>query len=197
MLLSVHFVVLVVDEQMMFSGENDFSFYNVRHYLENYDFDVDNAAIYYLFDRDNQSNSDAEFIRELVSILVNARDNDGYARQGMLLLSYPSIEAFTLSNFTENSFQSKYKIGADLKQDLHNNNYNQSRISEESLLKAMEELLNAFMEIGITEWDIDAFGECNRTIFEFEEMEYSKEGMYRALSLLCISLIDLGLLEIK
>lgn len=165
--------------------------------IENYDFDVDNAAIYYLFDRDNQSNSDDEFIRELLSVLVNARDNDGYDRQGMLLLSYPSIEAFTLSNFAENSFQRQYKIGADLKQDLHNNNYNQSRISEESLLKAMEELLNAFMEIGITEWDIDAFGECNRTIFEFEEMEYSKEGMYRALSLLCISLIDLGLLEIK
>ena len=63
--------------------------------IENYDFDVDNAAIYYLFDRDNQSNSDDEFIRGLLSTLVNARDNNGYDRQGMLLLSYPSIEAFS------------------------------------------------------------------------------------------------------
>ncbi|MBQ2760253.1 MAG: N-acetylmuramoyl-L-alanine amidase [Clostridia bacterium] len=37
-----YFIVLVVDEQMMFSGENDFSFYNVRYYLESYDF---NAAV--------------------------------------------------------------------------------------------------------------------------------------------------------
>lgn len=35
-----YFIALVVDEQMMFSGENDFSFYNVRYYLENYDFDA-------------------------------------------------------------------------------------------------------------------------------------------------------------
>ncbi len=165
--------------------------------IENYDFDVDNVAIYYLFDRDNQSNSDDEFIRDLLSVLVNARDNDGYDRQGMLLLSYPSIEAFTLSNFAENSFQRQYKIGADLKQDLHNSNYNQSRISEESLLYATEELFHALMEIGIMKWDIDEFAECNKAIFEFEEMKYSKEGVYRALSLLCISLIDLGLLEVK
>lgn len=164
--------------------------------IENYDFDVDNAAIYYLFDRDNQSNTDDEFIRNLLSVLINARDNDGYDRQGMLLLSYPSIEAFTLSNFAENSFQRRYKIGDDLKNDLHNNKYNQSRISEESLLHAMKELLHFLAEIGVTEWDIDEFGECNRAIFEFEEMEYSKERLYRALSLLCISLIDLGLLEI-
>lgn len=37
-----YFIVLIVDEQMMFSGENDFSFYNVRYYLENYDF---NSAV--------------------------------------------------------------------------------------------------------------------------------------------------------
>lgn len=165
--------------------------------IENYDFDVDNAAIYYLFDRDNQSNSDDEFIRGLLSTLVNARDNKGYDRQGLLLLSYLSIEAFTLSNFADNSFERKYKIGSDLKQDLHDSKYNQSRISEESLLKAVEELLKALTQIGICELNIDEFEECNRTIFEFEEMEYNKEGVYRALSLLCISLMDLGLLEIE
>ena len=163
--------------------------------IENYDFDVDNAAIYYLFDRDNQSNGDDEFIRGLLSTLVNARDNNGYDRQGMLLLSYPSIEAFTLSNFAENSFERKYKIGADLKQDLHDSKYNQSRISEESLLKAVDELRKALTQIGINELDVDEFGECNQTIFEYEEMEYNKEGLYRALSLLCISLLDLGLME--
>lgn len=165
--------------------------------IENYDFDVDNAAIYYLFDRDNQSNSDLELIKNLLSTLVNARDNNGFERQGMLLLSYPSIEAFTLSNFAENSFERKYKIGAKLKQDLHDNNYNQSHISESTLLKAAEELLRALDKIDVGELNLDQFGESNKRIFDFEEMEFSKESLYRALSLLCISLIDLGLLELE
>lgn len=165
--------------------------------IENYDFDVDNAAIYYLFDRDNQSNSDLELIKNLLSTLVNARDNNGFERQGMLLLSYPSIEAFTLSNFAENSFERKYKIGAKLKQDLHDNNYNQSHISESTLLKAAEELLKALDKIDVGELNLDQFGESNKRIFDFEEMEFSKESLYRALSLLCISLIDLGLLELE
>lgn len=165
--------------------------------IENYDFDVDNAAIYYLFDRDNQSNSDLELIKNLLSTLVNARDNNGFERQGMLLLSYPSIEAFTLSNFAENSFERKYKIGAKLKQDLHDNNYNQSHISESTLLKAAEELLKALDKIDVGELNLDQFGENNKRIFDFEEMEFGKESLYRALSLLCISLIDLGLLELE
>ncbi len=35
-----YFIVLVVDEQIMFSGENDFTFHNVRYYLESYEFDA-------------------------------------------------------------------------------------------------------------------------------------------------------------
>ena len=38
--------------------------------IENYDFDVDNAAIYYLFDRDNKSNTDILFVKDMVSVLV-------------------------------------------------------------------------------------------------------------------------------
>ena len=39
------------------------------------------------------------FINKMISTLGNARDNGGYDRQGLLLLSYPAIESFTLSNF--------------------------------------------------------------------------------------------------
>ena len=56
--------------------------------FEQYDFNVDNAAIYYLFDRDYQSNTDVLFINKMISTLGNARDNGGYDRQGLLLLSY-------------------------------------------------------------------------------------------------------------
>lgn len=163
--------------------------------VENYDFDVDNAAIYYIFDRDNQSNKDVKFIEDMLSVLGNSRDNK-YNRQGMLLLSYPSIEAFTLENFVNESFNYRFEIGADLKKCLHEYKINQSHITEGTLKHAAEEVLYALEKIGIREWDVDVFGESNRQIFEYEEKEYDTEMAYRALSLLCISLIDLGVIEI-
>ena len=164
--------------------------------IEHYDFDVDNAAIYYIFDRDSESNTDAEFIRNLLSKLVNSRDN-GLPRQGMLLLSYPSIEAFTLSNFIEKSFLHGFETGSKLKQYLHDCKVNHSRINEETLIYAAEELLQAldFMKAGTL--DVDNFAETNMGIFENKEMEYERDKRYYALSLLCISLIDLGIIEVQ
>lgn len=164
--------------------------------IENYDFDVDNAAIYYIFDRDNQSNKDTEFIRNLLSVLVNSRDNV-YTRQGMLLLSYPSIEAFTFSNFVTNSFEQGFKTGDALKKHLNECKINQSRINENTVKHATEELLSALEELQIEELDVDAFGESNLKIFEQEEVQYEKNNLYIALSLLCVSLIGLGILEIE
>lgn len=165
--------------------------------IENYDFNVNNAAIYYVFDRDKHSNTDADFIKRMLSTLVNSRDNDKYERQGMLLLSYPSVESFTLSNFLENSFEKKCETGHELKQYLNNCALNQSRISEDSLKHATDELLYALDKMKVGSLDVDAFGACNKAIFDYEEREYSENCLYRVLSLLCISFIDLGLLEIS
>lgn len=147
-------------------------------------------------DRDNQSNKDTEFIRNLLSVLVNSRDNV-YTRQGMLLLSYPSIEAFTFSNFVTNSFEQGFKTGDALKKHLNECKINQSRINENTVKHATEELLSALEELQIEELDVDAFGESNLKIFEQEEVQYEKNNLYIALSLLCVSLIDLGILEIE
>lgn len=152
--------------------------------IENYDFDMDNAAIYYLFDRDNKSNTDQLFVKDMVSVLVNARDNEGYDRQGMLLLSYPSIESFTVSNFEEQSFHKAFAIGQDVKQYAHQMNYNHQRISEETLLHATKELLLALQAIEQKEFDIDAYGDTSKKVFDFEEQEFQDSGLYKILSLL-------------
>lgn len=164
--------------------------------IENYDFGIDNAAIYYIFDRDNQSNTDAEFVRNLLTVLVNSRDNV-YVRQGMLLLSYPSVEAFTFSNFVDNSYRKGFPTGDVLKRYLHECKINQSRIDENTVQHAVQELLVALKKMEIAELDVDAFGETNLKIFENEEAQYEKTNLYNALSLLCISLIDLGVIELK
>ena len=165
--------------------------------IENYDFDMDNAAIYYLFDRDNKSNTDQLFVKDMVSVLVNARDNEGYDRQGMLLLSYPSIESFTVSNFEEQSFHKAFAIGQDVKQYAHQMNYNHQRISEETLLHATKELLLALQAIEQKEFDIDAYGDTSKKVFDFEEQQFQDSGLYIILSLLNVAFVDLGMLEIE
>lgn len=176
--------------------DNEFLNNLFKELIETYDFDVDNAAIYYLFDRDNQSNTDTTFINGLISELGNSRDNEGFNRQGLLLLSYPSIEAFTLSNFENDCFEKKFKLGKDLKQYLHACRYNQQHISEESILHAITEMFKAFDTMNITNLNIDSMEACNGEIFKHQENEYKKEELYNSLSLLSISLLDLGLIEI-
>ncbi len=177
--------------------DNEFLNNLFRELIENYDFDVDNAAIYYIFDRDSQSNTDTKFIETLIDELGNARDNNGYNRQGMLLLSYPSIEAFTLSNFEKNSFEKKFKLGKDIKKYFHDNGYNQQHISDKTLLDATKELMVACEKMNVLELNVDEFQVCNKKIYNYEEYEYFESELYRILSLLCISFIDLGLLEIE
>ena len=177
--------------------DNDFLNNLFAELITNYDFDIDNAAIYYLFDRDNQSNTDVEMIRSFIGELVNARDNPDYIRQGLLLLSYPSVESFTLSNFLKNSFDYKFSLGSELKQFLHNKNINHQQVSAETLLSATNEMVDAFGVIGVDTYNLDNFRNCNMTIFNYEEDTYEIETAYRALSLVCISLIDLGLVEVE
>ncbi len=168
-----------------------------RELIESYDFDIDNSAIYYLYDRDNKSNTKPEIIRHLISSLSNSRENENYLRQGLLLLSYPSIESFTLSNFNSGIFQNRYEKGTDLKSYLQKYKLNHQNIDEKTLVNATNELLNGFLSMNVSDYDIDKFGVTNMKIFDFEESNFKKEQLYRALSLVCISLIDLGLIEIE
>ena len=50
--------------------------------------------------------------------------------------------------------------------------------------------------MNLGELDIDAFGKCNRKLFKYEENEYEQEALYKVLSLLCVSLMDLGVIEV-
>lgn len=179
--------------------EKDNEFLNnlFKELIENYDFDIDNAAIFYIFDRDNQSNTNADMIKDLIKSLANSRENKDFLRQGLLLLSYPSIESFTLSNFQRDSFSRKFRIGDDLKHFIHESKMNHQNITENTLLAATEELFNALKVMKIENFDIDNFENCNMNIFDYEESVFDTEQVYRALSLICVSLIDLGLLDIE
>ena len=86
-----------------------------------YDFPVDSSAIYYLFDRDPESNTDIALIEKYIDELSNPYgcNNEGYLR-GQLLLSYPSIESYIISNFRENAGTLRFSLGKDMKTYINN-----------------------------------------------------------------------------
>lgn len=165
--------------------------------IDEYKVDINNAAMYYVFDRDSYSNTDINFIKELICKLKNSRDNDDYYMQGMLLLSYPAIESFTLSNFDKDSSRKEFDKGSELKGYLEENKFNQKDINEASLINAVEQFELALREFSIEDYDIDDFFETNIDIFNKQEELYIKSNKYKVISLLCIALMDLQLIEFE
>lgn len=163
--------------------------------IEQHDFDIDNAAIYYLFDRDPESNTDAKLIVELMRTLKNSRENDDYIQGGMLILSYPSIEAYEISSFIDHSYEMEARLGSEIKEYINNHSklIAMNKMDENSILHAASELLLSFGQLG-AELDLDDFGRTNLQIFKQEESMLRESGTYRLLSLLSCVLMDLGMI---
>ncbi|AET59039.1 hypothetical protein HPL003_11410 [Paenibacillus terrae HPL-003] len=137
------FVINTEESAISFIDDsNDFLNNMFEKLIEDYDFPVDRSAIFYIFDRDADSNKDSELITNLIKTLSNSRENEGFTRQGMLLISYPCIESFVASGFIENTHDLEFKTGSELKRFLN------------------------------------------------------EQKIYKLLSLLCIMLLDLGLIQI-
>lgn len=115
----------------------------------------------------------------------------------MLLISYPSIESFTLTNFADNSINCAFDTGNDLKQFLHNNNINHQNIDEETLKHATNEFMKSLNLINGCNYDLDDLSHCNNDVFDFEENNKMINNVYKVMSLFVISLLDLGIIEVE
>ncbi len=165
--------------------------------ISNYNFPVDNAAIYYIFDRDPKSNLNKPLIEKLINQLKNAYENDDGERGGVLLLSYPCIEAYTVSNFIDDTNLMKFDIGDKVKAYVttQNNQIQLNKITIETIEKAADEMMKYFSAEKI-DFSIDNIGQMNNDIYIRQEKEYSKEeSAYNLVSLLSIAFIDLGIIE--
>lgn len=191
------YVINTQESNIKYIQKDDGFLDNLFHELiEEYDFDIDNAAIFYIFDRDDRSNTDSEFLLELLSKLVNSRDNPESDRQGLLLLSYPSIESFTLSCFHDNAVALEFGTGQQLKTFLGSQEINHQNIDESALLHAFSEMLRALGIINDCTYNLDNFAECNMDVFRFEEQNKANNNLYKCMSLFTICLLDLGLIEL-
>lgn len=161
---------------------------------EQYQFPVDQSAIYYLFDRDPKSNTDSTLIEKYILSLTNPYDNDDY-KAGQLLLSYPSIESYIISNFRDAANVPQFLLGKDVKAYIGRNTDIQiNKISEETLIKAADEFLQYLSNEQIA-FDVDEFSEASHAVFTKQEAEYLSGQGFRLFSMLTLAFLQMGIIE--
>ncbi|MCM1246125.1 MAG: hypothetical protein NC293_10845 [Roseburia sp.] len=160
-----------------------------------YKFPVDKSAIYYLFDRDPKSNVDSNKIENYIKTLKNPYENDNAMKAGQLLLSYPSIEGYTVSSFRTNSFLICRNLGKDMKEYITNNTDIQlNKLSEETMLNATSEFIE-YLKSENLEWDVDDFEPTSSEIFKRQEERYLENKGFRIFSMLTLAFLQMGIIE--
>lgn len=169
--------------------------YNIL--ITDYSFDVDNSAIYYIFDRDPCSNTDVTLIKSLLGKFQNAYENLDGNRGGLLLLSYPSIEAYIVAKFIDNAYLKQFSIGEQVKSYIATQNtiIQFNKISESTIIKASEEMFKYLYAENIY-FDINHLGSISKDVFIKQEKNYIDKGLFNLVSLLSIAFIDLGIIEL-
>lgn len=177
-------------------SENDTYLDNVCDVLrEQYQFPVDQSAIYYLFDRDPKSNTKSDQIEDYIQLLANPYDNDNY-KAGQLLLSYPSIESYIISNFRDTT-DLRFMLGKNAKEYIGvNTDIQRNKMSEETLKKAADEFLKYLQSENI-DFDIDYFSAASHAVFTKQETEYISGRGFRLFSMLTLAFLQMGIIEIE
>ena len=145
---------------------------------EQYKFPIDQSAIYYLFDRDPKSNTDPALIEKYILSLANPYDNNDY-KAGQLLLSYPSIESYLVSNFRDAANFLRFSLGTDAKKYIGQNTDIQINKSERIA------------------FNIDEFSEAGHAIFTKQEAEYLAGRGFRLFSMLTLAFLQMGIIEME
>ena len=112
------------------------------------------------------------------------------------MLSYPAIETFIISNFEidMSNFDKRFDFeNQKLKEYIDYKKYLNNKMSIDTLSNAFLELINSLEKIDVKEINLDNTKEFNTDIFNYEQ---SVNNQYM-LSLLLISFVDLGIIEIE
>lgn len=160
-----------------------------------YNVDVFDSALFYVFDRDNLSNK-ADVVEELLSILGSSRDN-GVEMNGLLLISYPCVEYYVVSCFDGEVVDTGVKTAKHLKKYIDSNKMNQTKITSDMLLTANNCMISKLEDI-IGDFEVsylDNFAYSNMEIFKYEEKQLNL-GRYDFISLVSLAFLDLGIIRV-
>lgn len=159
---------------------------------EDYQKSLTNIPIYIIWDRDRESNT-SEIVKKSLEMYGNSRDN-GFEMNGILLLSYPCIESYELSNFKKQEYKNTYKNSHECKIEMKKSTFNINKINQQTLLLAVENMNKSLANFKINEYDTDKFKHTNIKIFNKQEEYYKNNKLIKSLSLISILLIDLGII---
>lgn len=174
------------------TGESiDNLFYRLRTEFE---LKPEDCPVFFLYDRDVKSYKKNELRGGYVK-----RYTDPYGTpegdQGQLLLSYPSVESYTVSCFETDLAQNRYELGADLKGKLAQLGIKETNIqTQEHLIRAAEEMDTALSELGCIEYDLDKLAPTLLLAYEGEQKLYEEEGGFSLLSQISLALMELNVL---
>ena len=175
--------------------------------INEFDFEIDNSWIFFLFDRDHHSNNNPTFIRNLINTLKNPLDN-GENRAGELLLSYPGIEAYKLSCsendihlINDNLAPDKKIVFCNQLKTLVNDKglENIQSFKDIHILHACSEFLKYLIYTDNSfspETDLDDFSSKSLSIFNIQEDNLNTKNYNDFFSMLSLAFLQLGILEI-
>lgn len=158
-----------------------------------YGIDIKNINVYFIWDRDDKSNP-KEIVTTLIKKLGNSIETIDGDMKGLLLLSYPSLESFIISNFDNKNMFLKEN---NLKKYIKKHDYKISKISKYTLLKSVTMMHKVFLEFGINNYSLDNFSKTSLKLFKQEEKIRSNKNYYYLLSLISLILLDLNIITLR
>lgn len=162
---------------------------------EDYHKSLNNIPIYILWDRDRETNSQ-EVVEKALKTYGNARDN-GFEMNGLLLLNYPCVESYELSNFIKQEYNNVYSTSKECKKNFKESIFNIKKIKDATLFLAIENMNRSIKKFNILEYNPDFFKDTNLKIFNKQEELFKNKEIIQSLSLISIMLLDLGIIEEK
>ena len=173
---------------------NSFFDFIFNEYALPLNIDTTNNPVYFVFDRDPYNNRKG-VVEKLLTKLNNSQ-NDIEEQNGLLILSYPSLESFTISLFEKNSNEIKIALGKDVKGYVDSKKY-RNTINEETLTRAVSIFVEFLLKNCIVESNNEVSQKLDSIgveIFKIQDKLYSKEKLFYCVSQIVEILIDLQII---
>ena len=161
--------------------------------LKKYDLNKDESAKYLLFDRDEKSNP-SDVFKHLFGVFRNSFDNN-LDINGLLLISYPCVQSFICECFGDESQFSSSQMMKNYSYIFNVDNIDKNKIMTAAELM-VKNILNIINKTCFDMNCLDDMEETNNSILDYEDNYFKKNNTYKTLSLLLISFIDLGIIEL-
>ena len=165
----------------------------IYHRLKSFGLEKDECAKYLIFDRDNSSNTHETLIH-LFKVFKNSLDND-LEINGLLLISYPCVQSFLCECFGD---QTRLSSSSLMKQ--YTNRFKVEDIREDELLTGVETMMKTLLNITLQPTfnlnELDDMESINYKVLNYQDQHLANKYVYITLSMLFISFIDLGIIEI-